>query len=86
MFTKDETDSKKRYLAFQNFEAFGGSDDNFGRIYEKSKGTYILDQWSKVYISLDTHPESQIFHELYYRLWQYRLWSFQGRDTKLKRF
>ena len=20
------------------------------------------------------------------RLWQYRLWSFQGKDTKLKRF
>ena len=20
------------------------------------------------------------------RIWQYRLWSFQGRDTKLKRF
>ena len=21
-----------------------------------------------------------------YNLWQYRLWSFQGRDTKLERF
>ena len=23
---------------------------------------------------------------MYLKIWQYRLWSFQGRDTKLERF
>ena len=27
-----------------------------------------------------------LYNAVYQELWQYRLWSFQGRDTKLERF
>ena len=58
----------------------------------KSKSNENLEQYlifmikNKILIIIKKNSEIRSNHSILWTLWQYRLWSFQGRDTKSESF